>query len=84
MIGQRSGEVLFSKTALLYCKNKTKYTTPTANQNSVCSPCMPESTVHSHAPEARFTEGLGAAGNHVNASHAIRLQLKHTLSETNI
>lgn len=45
---------------------------------------MPESTVHSHAPEARFTEGLGAAGNHVNASHAIRLQLKHTLSETNI
>lgn len=45
---------------------------------------MPESTIHPHAPDCLVPRVLDAAGNHVNASYAIRLQLKYTLSEANI
>lgn len=52
--------------------------------NFFCAPCMPESTIHSHAPDCQVPRVHSTAGNHVNASCAIRLQLKNTLSETDI
>lgn len=42
------------------------------------------STTRSHAPDCLNPNVLAAAGNHVNASSAIREQLKQTWSETDI
>lgn len=50
----------------------------------VREPWKPETTICSRAPDCLHPKVLSAAGNYVNASYAIREQLKQTLSETNI